>query len=120
MYEWGKEQTAKSITVSILQMCFLKHKIAVDSAARGEKLIFKTQWEDILKMSVLSWIFFSSLLLEIIWLLRNTGMGNKVQWVTFICAQKTFIVKDFLEHILLPSTGYNQNFPIVIYGLWHK
>lgn len=39
MYEWGKEQTAKSITVSILLPCFLKHKIAMDGAAWGEKFI---------------------------------------------------------------------------------
>lgn len=36
MYEWEKEQTAKSNTINILLLCFLKHKIAMDSAAWGK------------------------------------------------------------------------------------
>lgn len=99
----------------------------MDSAAWGEKFISETQsqWKDILKSKMSQsypefYFFPPHLLLEIIWFLRNTGMGKKEQWVTVICTQKTFIVKDLLEHILLSSIGYNQNCPFIIHGLWHK
>lgn len=54
MYEWEKEQTAKSNTISILLLCFLKHKIGMDSAVWGEKFIFKipSQWEGILQLKM--------------------------------------------------------------------
>lgn len=69
MYEWEKEQTAKSNTISILLLHFLKHKIAMDSAAWGEKFILETQsqWGDILQFKI---IFFS----------RGSTNSHKDQW----------------------------------------
>lgn len=40
MYEWEKEQTATSNTISVLLLRFVKPKIAVDSAASGGKVDF--------------------------------------------------------------------------------